>query len=201
MNAFYKLRITGSGITDITPLLSEFSDVWLCCEETSQKGVFHSHAYFESRPGVKQATIRKRLRERYGKNHGGNKLFSLGQLDSQTPEEYMTYLLKDGVYEFQGIPLSEINHLEKRNEEIKKEIISKRKEKKKTILQKLQDEIPKELYHLRDKTPLIKAVLQYYKDNDILVREFLIQSQIQTLLLKNDPSYIGQMAASMSIRL
>ena len=98
-----------------------------------------------------------------------------------------------------GYKSKEIEEIKKYNDKVKNEI-KERKAKRRTTLQKIEDEyfsevqednimlINGELRYIT-KPYVIEKVIKYHTDNNVLIRQFMIVSLCQTLCLKYVNSY------------
>lgn len=184
MMKFYKLRVDTNDKEELYERLKKYSDTMIVSIENIGLDNVHCHCYFEST--TSSLTIRQMIRKHYG---SGNGVYSMKELDEPKPIEYISYCIKEGNQmispSFDSAFIRECNEW---NARVKSEIKTK-KENKKTVLDKIIEhydyENKKELWIPQ----VVDDVLLYYKENKILVREFQIKSQIQTILLRYQPTY------------
>lgn len=178
---YYKLRIDTDDRKSVVSLLNVYSSRYLISIENEGTENTHCHAYLES--DSKQATIRAAIRKNYG---GGNGSYSLKELDEQHPLEYLAYCIKENNY-VHNLSSDVLSKAVMYDAKIKSEMKEKKKNRR-TILQKMVEEFKYEegKVYVSD---VITDVIEYYRKNEILVREFAMISQVQTLLLRFDPQY------------
>lgn len=180
----YKLRIdTKEVATDwVLEYLETHSNnaqhAW-CYEGDPDKNP-HIHAYFATT--TKQATLRSQLRKAGLKGNGS---YSLKLLEEQYPIEYFAYMLKEGRADISRLP----KDIQRQAKEHNKKVVDSIKELKKSrksvidgILERLQDA---EVADKRPTTIAIQdAILDYHRENKILVRRFQIQAYRDTIELR-----------------
>lgn len=184
MIKYYKLRVDTDNKEELFERLKKYTDTCIVSIENIGLDNVHCHCYFESM--TSSLTIRQMIRKHYG---SGNGIYSMKELDEEKPIEYISYCIKEGNHlispSFDSAFIRECNEW---NARVKSEIKTK-KENKKTVLDKI---IEKYDYENQDDIwmpTVVDNVLLYYKENKILVREFQIKSQIQTILLRYVPGY------------
>jgi len=136
---------------------------------------------------TKEATLRKNLRELGLKGNGS---YSLKEVD-ESPIEYIAYMMKEGQFYNCGISQEVIDKSRLYDIEVKKEIKSK-KESKKTQLQRIEAYVSERLrsnggVQVITFAGWIRHVIEWFKDEGTLFREFQVVSLAQTLFLKNNP--------------
>lgn len=184
---YWKLRIDTEDRDAVEELCNRYFSQWLYAFE---KGSFddenpHCHFYFSTLK--KEAAIRMYIRKTFGR---GNRVYSMKNLDEQYPIAYLAYCMKQGSFKIHDVPDDVLDEAKNYDNKIKNEMKEK-KESKKTQLQKLM----KVIEDLMDADGLDDGkwwtlervsdiVIDFYKDNEILIREFMLVSLIQTLALK-----------------
>lgn len=187
MLSYYKIRIDTDDRTSVTNLLDKYCDTYIISFENQETDNPHCHGYIETT--TKQQTFRANIRKRYGAGNGG---YSLVVLDEQYPLEYLAYMIKDGDYLNRGVPQETLDLAIEHDKKVKLQMKEK-KASRRTTLQVLQDEYSEELiprecenYELY-KGRILTLVIKWYKEKGTLIRQFMIVSQVQTLLLKYYP--------------
>lgn len=195
---YYKLRVDTDNIMELERILLKYSSTYLICQENEGCENPHCHAYLET--NTKQATIRNVLRKKYG---SGNGSYSLKALDEQYPVEYLAYCIKEKNYRH-TLPEEQIEKAKEYDLKVKEEM-KKKKAERRTQLQKIEekyfsnvvDGIDTELNRYVDVEHVADKVIEFYRENSILVREFMMISLIQTLSLK----YVNSFDRSFKNRL
>lgn len=187
---YYKIRVDTDNIMEFERLLLKYSTNYLVCQENMGTDNPHCHAYVET--NTKQATIRNAIRKQYG---AGNGSYSMKSLDEKYPIEYLAYCIKEKNYRH-TLPESLIKQAKEYDFKIKKEMKEK-KEARKTILQKMDEEFDLANQEIITEMDIVYKVIDYYKRNGILVRQFQMVSQVQTLLLKYDPNYTNVLCCNI----
>lgn len=197
MLSYYKVRIDTNDRTRTTNFLDKYSDCYLISFENQETDNPHCHGYLETT--TKQATIRNAIRKQYG---GGNGSYSLKSLDEERPLEYLAYIIKEGDYVNSGIPEETLAKAKEHDALVKTQMKEKAKQRR-TTLEVLQEELASDLVvqqdesYIRYKERILMAVIHWYKKKGTLIRQFMIVSQVQTLLLKHHPD--GDMHLSCQI--
>lgn len=174
---YYKLRIDLKILVlkQVTTFLDVHStDKYAYCIEGGEVNP-HVHCYFATQ--VKNATLRKHLRELGLSGNGG---YSLKQCE-EDPVEYLAYMMKEREYDFSHLPPDLVKLVKAHNDEVKKGMKEK-KAKKKTILQGIE-ELLDERYEFSDQEVQL-AILNYHLENNLLVRKFQLQSYYDTIMLR-----------------
>jgi hypothetical protein len=204
----YKLRIS-YGRTEIKP--EDFLDIlFKDCKHfafvNEGNGVeieFHTHYYIIT--DVKEATFRDHLRKQFGSSKNlGNKVFSLKDLEHGNNEiaiEYLAYMYKEGQVVTSGsfwdpyIDIA-IDHNKKVQAEIKK-VKSSKKSQILQLISHIEEVYSKceEGFYVNDKREIITKesiidlIIGFYKENNLLIREFHMISLAQTLCLRFISNY------------
>lgn len=193
----YKLRIDSHDcVESITQGINVYSYVFegLSSFENPEESNPHTHFYLATR--LKSDSIRKRIKK-LPNYKPGNGFYSLSKLDpGDDPDfpylKYHAYMAKEGLPVYSGFLRERLNKLKhaivEHNAKVKLEIKSKRKSRR-TILQQMEDDFKYSERTDLDRNTVVRDVVEWYKINDKLPREFLMVSQVQYLLLKYDPDY------------
>lgn len=179
---FYKLRVDTNNKEKLKNLLMRYTEVYVIGLENGDSENPHCHVYLET--NHRTDAIRMMIRKHYG---SGNGVYSLKELDEKQPIEYISYCIKDNNY-IHTLDTNFIEECKEWNTRIKTEIKTK-KDNKTTILEKIIKHYDYENQQDIWIPTVIDNVLEYYKENKILVREFQIKSQVQTILLRYVPKY------------
>lgn len=208
---FYKLRVDTEDKIELKNLLIKYTEVFLIGLENGGTNNPHCHVYFETTH--QSSAIRMAIRKKYG---SGNGVYSLKELDEKQPIEYISYCLKENNF-IHTLDEEFITKCKEWNTKIQTEMKEK-KEGRKTILQKIEEYYE---YASKDendfidwtrnqvftpigkgpKIDIVRDVIDYYQKHEILVREFQMVSQIQTLKLKYDKTYSEQLYCSLKNKL
>jgi len=148
----------------------------------------HYHYYVETTKT--EVSIRQYIRKNIG---GGNGVYSLKKCEEH-PLAYLAYLLKeDKSPVWVGIP--EVVKLEAKSydEAVKESMLKKKSSKvlpawrkiEEYILHKHGGEFPNLFSSKTNRIKVVEEVIQYHQDNELLIRDFAIQSIATTLLLKH----------------
>lgn len=188
MLTYYKLRVDLQ-ITTVSELIKTLEKGTDAYAYVTEKLDTNPHIHFYLATTVSNAALRARIRNIAGK---GNKSYSLKVIEEQYPIEYLAYLHKEGEVTYVNVPNEIIEKAKAYNALVAAEIKEK-KANKKTQVQKiiahieaLQEENPNIGWNPPNVT---KLVIEYYRDNCILVREFAIIANVQTILLQKCPEY------------
>lgn len=187
---FYKLRVDTDEINGLKDIIVKYCSVYLIAQEDAGSENPHCHAYLET--NTKQATLRNVLRKNYG---SGNSSYSLKALDEQCPVEYLAYCVKQNTY-IHNLPDEVILRAKEYDKKVKIQMKEKKKNRK-TILQRMKEEFKYEERKDLTYDEVITDVIKFYKDHEILIRENMIVSQVQTLLIKYVPSYSYVLSANV----
>jgi len=190
MSQYYKLRVDTDNIDTIEGILKKYSSSYIVCLENVGTDNTHSHSYLETTE--KQATIRNVLRKTFG---SGNSSYSLKELDEQYPVEYLAYVVKEKLFRH-NLPQDVIDKAMAHDKEVK-DGIKEKKANKKTQLEKIIEQNKEQLEGMKEAKgfampEITDMVLKYYKENNILVREFQIISLVQTLSLQYIDGYLEE---------
>ncbi len=149
----------------------------------------HLHFYLSGGEGPTRYHLRKLC-------GAGNAGYSLKQMDEEYPIEYLSYMMKEGEIIWNNVPQEKINEAVAWQAKVKAEMLEK-KEKRKTRLQKIEEYIIGKgldvCWNGSHAMYITRNVILYYKENELLVREFAMVSQIQTLCLKMVEGYSSQL--------
>lgn len=155
------------------------------------------HIHYRLETDLKRATIIQRVKKLPG-YHKGNAFYSLRELkpDDDGYLRYDAYLRKEGKPTYVGYSEEDIKEIKEFDSKIKEEIKEK-KLSKRTALQKIESayftDVKEGIDVKRDeyvtKEYVVDCVLEFYKQQGTLVREFFMVSLCQTLCLKYVPSY------------
>lgn len=203
---FYAIRIS---VPDLYPDLLKDVKTYVWCKHGLDDEVNRDHYHYFIKTHLSSDAFRKRIRSHPlygtidpldGKPFKGNKFFALKTLviteGFDYPVEPLGYLLKPSVENCWT------EDLEQLKEEIKKyceEINEKRKREtknRKTIIQDMEDTFNYTVGEVYT-DEVISDVIGYYKEKGKLVREFAMVSQVQTLLLKYDPTYAHTLSTNI----
>lgn len=176
---FYSSRIDTHNVSFINSFLAEYTTgTWMYCLEGTDNP--HCHMYFESTLATKKELDKMRysIRKVVG---SGNKAYMLKKCDHM-PMKYFAYMTKDGRYFHNGISEETLKEALEYDENVKSDLSKKKT--RMTILEQIID------FYEYDTTPptwpakITEDVVNFYKMNGTLVREFAMVSQVQTLCLK-----------------
>lgn len=203
---YYKLRVDLENVdlTHIINLINSYSNTYsYVCEDGKTQNP-HTHWYFSTE--FSPENIRKNLRTLGLK---GNSSYSLKELDEQYPIEYFAYLCKQNNPVYKNIPQEIIEESKAYNKKVQEEIKEK-KVKKRKVVQILIEYCDKEIKHYLESEQkqslpghypnplhLIHKIMLYHLENEILIRDFTIQSYVTTILCKISPSYLSRYIANM----
>lgn len=190
MLSYYKLRVDTTDVRTVLSLLSSYTDKYLVGFENQETDNSHCHAYIET--ATKQSTLRAAIRKQFG---SGNGSYSLKALDEKEPLEYIAYCIKENDYKH-NLPQEVIDKAKAHDASVKTEM-KKKKESRKTILQKIEEKyfshveegIDQERQEYVTKKHVVDCVLSYYRESGNLIRQFMLVSLCQTLCLKYVNSY------------
>lgn len=186
---YYKIRIDikeSIDRSDILGMFDKYFTTYLIAFEGTETENPHCHGYIETE--TKQATIRLNIRKRFG---GGNGSYSLKALDEQFPLEYLAYMIKDGEFINHGVPEAVLVKAKEHDIKVKKEMKEK-KLARRTVLQQIDEAyfsqvengLNKEIDMFVSEEFVVSKVLEFYKEKDQLVRQFMIVSLCQTLCIR-----------------
>lgn len=198
----YKLRIDTDNITPVLDTVLDGILEYSYCSECGPEGQ-NPHIHLYLRTHLKSDTLRKRIKK-LPDYSPGNGFYSLAPLlpDPDLNEgnpylAYHAYMLKqsDVTYSVKMRGTFFVNVIKEQALDYlscQKEQQLTKKKKKKTMLQHMMDDIKltanKEvLSGCPDAT--CKYVINWYKDNEKLPREFLMISQVQFILLQYSSNY------------
>lgn len=200
---YWKLRVTLSetvSFDSILPIVKKYSgDCYIGCVETgSITEKPHTHWYLELR--VSHENVRKALR-RLGLK--GNKDYSLKTLDGDKPLEYCAYCLKQDRYVHNGLTQEFIEECIEYDLKVKDEMKNKKKRGKTQLQQIMEDVdftkiITGESHSYTVKRNVVQAIVLWYKEKGILIREFALKSNAQTILLKYYPDYVEDLTSKIT---
>lgn len=183
---YYKIRVDTH--CDPSLICNGHTKYAYCYENNEDFTNPHTHFYLETT--LKRDSIVKRIKK-LEEFKPGNGFYSCRELHPDTDtkfKSYLAYLLKQNDAHFEGFSSEEISEIKQYNDQVKAEI-KERKAKKKPIIDQIidhykYDEIPPTCYH-----QVITDIIEFYKDQGKLVREFAMVSQVQTLLLRYVDDY------------
>lgn len=178
----YALRITNNTEDSevwrqlVTSTIKGLSSVWAYCYETGKDTELeHAHAYLENL-FIQPQSVRLKLSKLFGK---GNQNYSLKLVKDQT--KYIAYMMKEGEFH-SNLPTNVLQDASAYDHKVK---VSRAKTRTTMeALRKICEE--KNLYTINE---IAKEVVDYYSSNDLLFREHLVQSQVQTLCIKHVPKF------------
>lgn len=185
MEAYYKLRVTHTTVTfqQVLDVITQYCTTYAYCHEGASDNP-HTHWYLE--PTCKAPTLRNRLRKL---GLEGNKCYSLLQLDERYPIAYLSYMSKEGNFNFSHLPQDIVDRAKAHQEEILIEMKEKKKAKRRVIdiLEELVlAEIPEEDFqHSTIIEKVAPIVLQYHLDKALLIRPHAIDTYVLTIILKH----------------
>lgn len=179
----YKLRIDTINHDVCHHICNRYSpSCWVWSVEEVASSNPHSHFYLEMDKKA-QIALRAYIRQTIG---SGNGCYSLKILQELKPLEYLAYVIKAGESDHHNIDLSEALAYD---EKVKNSLKEKKTKPKAIdliiIYNKWDTEPPGCIHHCID------GVVDYYKTSGILIREFSLVSQAQTLCLKYFPEEYG----------
>lgn len=177
--AGYKLRLDSINPDVCLHLCKTYSpEAWVWSTENVGQENPHSHFYLEL---DKTPALRAYIRKTVG---SGNTAYSLKKMDSLKPVEYLAYIIKCGEFRSHNVALEEAQAYDS---SVKDKMKSDKKRMSlidKVIQHHHWDTEPPREYHY-----IIGGIIQYYKDQGTLIREFQLVSLAQTLFLKFIPDY------------
>lgn len=192
----YKIRIDTHNKSVIDKVIKDIDRYIVSFEggpDTQTKA--HVHMYVETT--VSHRTLRARITKQKDnitteENKKGwySCVELLPEKDNDLYLSYTSYIVKDNKYITSGITDHELGLMVAHDLDTKKKY--KEKKSRKTVYQELEEYVSKEY---NDEHPssnvrkLISEVVEFYRVNDKLIREFAMVSQIQTLALKYIPHY------------
>lgn len=178
---YYKLRVDTIDPEVLGYITHHYSpDCYLVAVEGLTDTNPHSHYYLEmeGKPTALRAYIRKTV-------GAGNGIYSLVELDTEKPVEYLAYCIKGADYTSHNIDLEPAKS---HDFKIKNDRVKLKKEKK-TVLQLIIEHYKYDETGISDRATCIDQVILYHKEKGVLIREFAMISIVQTLLLKYDSDY------------
>lgn len=182
---YYKLRI------DVLPLKEEvylklqsyFTTYVRALEVGSEATNPHYHYYISMTSSA--VSVRQYIRANIGK---GNGVYSLKKLDEEFPPEYLAYLVKEDKetiwYKMpEGLKEKAIAYDLKVKEDLSKKG-------KKPAWKKAEEYVKERFGNVPfNESQIVEAVIDYYLENDMMIRKFLIIDIVQTILVSNNPKY------------
>lgn len=163
---------------------------WIVAEEEGGvTGKIHYHWFIHT--SVKPQALRVRCRKYFK----GNEEYNLSSLDEDFPIQYLAYNVKDRKHTFSdSFTEEQRNEILKYDMEVKAELSDKPGKKKKKVIDMVQEYIENnEEYQAQDedhkKMLICRLVVQYHLDNDLLMREFQLQSYALTITARLFPDY------------
>lgn len=156
----------------------------------------------------------KRLRASFKSkfNTDGNKCYSIASCDELFPIEYCAYLLKENPIHQFGFTEEEFKQVEAHQVKVSEEIKQKKKKKSLSSFKMVEEDFLTRYKEVEGMVPLFDTrglrqgsgddeplsssiviifVLDYWRKNDLLIREQTIQNIAMTLLFRYMPSYQG----------
>lgn len=187
----YKLRVrlTEVSAEQVISLIDSLTGYNKYCYVLEKESSFtnpHLHAYFES--VVNKNTIRTKF-QRLGLV--GNGAYSLKEIEID-PIEYLAYMCKEGIPNWKNGPSEELKKEIETYDKAVKQSMKDKKKSKESIMEQLRQHIaphvdiifkketPQSQPHILHST-IRRMVLDYYVDNELTIRAFSIQSQVDTL--------------------
>lgn len=191
---YYSLRITTSNYESLKEFLGKYVNAYVLAREVgSATSKTHYHLYIETL--TEAATLRLNIRKRFG---SGNSNYSMKKTEKD-PVEYISYIIKDGEYETHNIEDSFFSECQNYDLKVKNEIIEKKAKKssRQNIMFSYIDEkileypFQNEEYEVL-RSRIAKALIQYYIQENLLIRNFQIKSQLDTYLIRKYPIHIDE---------
>lgn len=187
----YKVRVrltevNAEQVVTLIDTLSGYNKYCYVLEKESSITNPHLHGYFEST--VNKNTIRTKF-QRLGLV--GNKAYSLKEIELD-PIEYLAYLYKEGTPTWKNGPSQELEKEIQTYDKAVKQSMKDKKRSKESIMEQLRQhiaphveeifkkEVPSNQPHALHST-IRRMVLDYYVDNELTIRAFSLQSQVDTL--------------------
>lgn len=185
----YKLRVDTNSVTldQAVNLVKKHSGRYAFAQENVDGENPHVHFFLSTLS--KEATIRSNLRSLGLKGNGS---YSLKELDEEFPIEYLAYLGKEGRGEYVGFLKEEINVAQAHDAKVKLSIKEK-KENKKTVLEKLDLYVGKEM---KEQDVMVKLV-EYHIEHRLPIRRFQLQAYFDTLMCRRSEFYRNRMICHM----
>jgi len=188
MTKYIKFRFDSTDTVKIASFCDHYGDCFLyACENVDSENP-HSHGYLKIKQRYESIqALRQWARKNIGK---GNGAYSIKELDEEYPIAYLAYIIKENRY-VTDIPDEVMDEVRLYDEKVKTEMSEKKKSRRSQlqilteIIQTRIDEDDIDIY------PQIVAdiVINYYMENDKLIREFQIISLVQTLVMKFNEEY------------
>lgn len=186
---FYEIRITTDDELHIQSLVHHYSSLYMYAYEIKAT---HPHYHIFIHSESNQPALRTYIR-----NLGYTKKYKLSKKDEPFPLELLSYFMKEQNWcVSDNFPEDKLEEIKAHSLQVKKEIKEKKKNKR-TQLQAIEDlyfsnvingiDTKREKYV--DREYVVESVLQYYRDNHILIRKFHIVSLCQTLCFHYVNSY------------
>lgn len=201
----YKLRVDLNDVSlDSVLNAVKDSDAYAYVMEGLHTENPHTHMFLKTQ--VKEKTLRARLRKLGLK---GNKSYSLKELEDEYPIEYLAYMMKEKTPVWNNIPDDVKEQANAHQDKVVTEI-KKKKESRKTHRQILEQ---KHINNLNEngllpcstggeryptKDYFMNLVIETYKEEEWLIRDFQIIAEIKTLCMKYVPSYDYEYKKSIS---
>jgi hypothetical protein len=207
-----KIRLSTWNQEIINNFCTNYAVRWAYVLEHVNNENHHCHLYIET--SSTEVSIRAYIRRTIG---SGNHNYSMNKLDTLLPMEYLRYLCKQGEIVHNFLTEDQIEYYKNLDLQVKEEIKEKAEKRKKASSQSVleclreimnkyvageqQVEYQGKVYiypqkkdadgydECFSKEDVVQIVIDYYQQNKILVREFQMISQVQTLLLEFRPSY------------
>lgn len=206
MTSYYKLRTDISDVPSdkIIELVKKYSECYAYAFEGIDTVNPHMHFYLETM--TKNQTLRAALRKL---KLTGNGKYSLKETE-KNPIQYLAYLTKEGKYEFVNIPVEVVKQAEEYDAQVKLELKEK-KENKKRVLDHLIEYVDKNFDTIKlksssgvswldkNKVIIIRLVVKYHLEKNILIRKFQIKAYVDTIMFKRYPDQFDELCDLMML--
>ncbi len=186
----YALRVDLANVSavEIADFVKKSSVKYFYALEDLKSDNPHLQAYLEA--SIKMQALRVKFKRKFP-TLVGNGSYSIKSADYRSIR-YLAYLTKQGDYEH-NLPEELVKDAIKVNSDIQKN-------KKKSVITKLEEYCSEELkkhgddYSSVDDEELMKKIIQYHLDNNLLVRRYNIVTYYHTLLCRASVVSLSQMA-------
>lgn len=169
---------------EIIDYLTTISSQYIYATEGKGKNE-HTHFCIETK--LAPHTIRKKLQK-----HGykGNESYSVKTVRT-TVEKMVVYIMKDGEYTSHGFSDEFLEECKNETDKINDD---KKKKKRSNVYQTLL-ELCQDLKGCQDPSYVMRRVIDYHLENDLMLRRFMLTSYCDTIMCKISPMYKQQYLA------
>lgn len=180
MTHYYKLRISLKVVTvdECMLLVNRYCSLKAYATEGISTSNPHQHFYLETH--AEQPAFRAAIRRMIGK---GNRSYSLGETE-RFPIQYLAYLLKESDYDLTELPIDIQIEAQEHDAKVKKSMEEK-KAARRNIITKMKEELDE--IKPTDKYTIAMYVVDYHRNNHLLIRRFQLKCYYDTLCLHYFP--------------